>query len=342
MDHAEKITARQSVDYAVIFAEKNLEIKNKLEKLIDSPYFARFDFKKMEFMIDSSLNIVDDVLQRELSRSSDSGMKNIVSTIQRNQNMIIRDEDSEVLIIQGVAGSGKTSIALHRIAFLLYRFKETLKSEDILIISPNKVFGSYISNVLPELGEESVGEIQMESLAMDLLNQKYEFQTFFEQTNYLLEKNDKELKNRIKYKSNIKIIKEIDEYVKYLNKKIFISRDLWVGGCFAPHWLFDEVFQSNISYSKKECVNEMTDIIKQKIFIEYKYDLETKEKNELKKAIEKMHQGKDLLKTYQGFFDFIGEKNLFKFCKNNILEYCNIFPLIYLKIVALQRNVYTR
>lgn len=116
---------------------------------------------RMESMLESSLNIVDDVLQQELSRSSDEGMKSIVATIQRDQNATIRDAEAHTVIIQGVAGSGKTSIALHRIAFLLYRFKDTLSSDDILIVSPNRVFADYIGNVLPELGEEQVAEIGM-------------------------------------------------------------------------------------------------------------------------------------------------------------------------------------
>ena len=81
-------------------------------------------------------------------------MKSIISTIQKEQNQIIRNEKAKVLIIQGVAGSGKTSIALHRVAFLLYRFRNTIKAQNVTIISPNKVFGDYIAGVLPELGEE--------------------------------------------------------------------------------------------------------------------------------------------------------------------------------------------
>ena len=77
----------------------------------------------------------------------------IFSTIQKEQNQIIRDEKADTLIIQGVAGSGKTSIALHRVAFLLYRFRNTIKAQNVTIISPNKVFGNYIANVLPELGD---------------------------------------------------------------------------------------------------------------------------------------------------------------------------------------------
>jgi len=118
----------------------------------------RIEDRELKFMLETSLNIQDDVLQEELSRASDDKMKNIVATIQRDQNAIIRNERSETLIIQGAAGSGKTSIALHRIAFLLYRYRDSIRSDEILIISPNKVFAHYISQVLPELGEEMIGQ----------------------------------------------------------------------------------------------------------------------------------------------------------------------------------------
>ncbi len=141
---------------------------------------------KMEYMIESSLTVHDDILQKELSSNSDDKMKNIVTTIQREQNRIIRNEDAHVLIIQGVAGSGKTSIALHRIAYLLYTLKGRISSKDILIISPNKVFADYISNVLPELGEESVPEISQEQILSKALDDKYKYQNFFGQVTELL------------------------------------------------------------------------------------------------------------------------------------------------------------
>ena len=93
---------------------------------------------KMEYMIESSLTVHDDILQKELSSNADDKMKNIVTTIQREQNRIIRNEEAQALIIQGVAGSGKTSIALHRIAYLLYTLKGEITSKDILIISPSE------------------------------------------------------------------------------------------------------------------------------------------------------------------------------------------------------------
>src|SRR5690606_11741890 len=134
------------------------------------------------------------------SKSSDDKMKNIVATIQRDQNAVIRNETAPVMIIQGVAGSGKTSIALHRIAFLLYRFRETIAAKDILIISPNKVFADYISNVLPELGEEQIPEMIIEELATDVLEDKYKFQTFFQQVSRLLENPEQEFVERIQFK----------------------------------------------------------------------------------------------------------------------------------------------
>lgn len=89
-------------------------------------------------MIESALTVHDDILQKELSSNVDDKMKNIVATIQREQNQIIRNKDIRTLIIQGVAGSGKTSIALHRIAYLLYTFRDSISSKDILIVSPQQ------------------------------------------------------------------------------------------------------------------------------------------------------------------------------------------------------------
>ena len=81
------------------------------------------------------------------------------------RNKIIRTDDNQNILVQGVAGSGKSSIALHRVAYLLYAHKDTLKAEDILIISPNKMFSEYISTVLPELGEENILQVDFKTLA---------------------------------------------------------------------------------------------------------------------------------------------------------------------------------
>lgn len=176
---------------------------------------------KMEFMIESALTVHDDILQKELSSNADDKMKNIVATIQREQNRIIRNEDIRTLIIQGVAGSGKTSIALHRIAYLLYTFRDSISSKDILIVSPNKVFSDYISNVLPELGEETVPETSMEQILSGVLEHKYKYQTYFGLVNELLEKPSSSLIDRIAYKASFGFISELDKFILHIENTYF-------------------------------------------------------------------------------------------------------------------------
>ena len=111
---------------------------------------------QMEYMFDADLKIDDEMLQELLGKSVDDRMRTIVNTIQREQNRAIRDVQHPILLVQGTAGSGKTSIALHRIAYLLYRERNRITARNILIFSPNQIFSDYISNVLPELGEDNV------------------------------------------------------------------------------------------------------------------------------------------------------------------------------------------
>ena len=114
---------------------------------------------------ESDVKIDDDILKAELGANGDVQLKNIVRTIQKEQNAIIRNTSDRILVIQGVAGSGKTSVALHRIAYLLYHDRKNLKSSNILILSPNGVFSDYISHILPELGEENIQEMSFDLFA---------------------------------------------------------------------------------------------------------------------------------------------------------------------------------
>lgn len=120
---------------------------------------------KMVYEFESDMKIDDDILKQELGENSDTQLKNIVRTIQKEQNAIIRNTKDRILVIQGVAGSGKTSVALHRIAYLLYHDRENLHSSNILILSPNSVFADYISHILPELGEENIQEMSFDLFA---------------------------------------------------------------------------------------------------------------------------------------------------------------------------------
>ena len=119
----------------------------------------------MVYEFESDTKIDDDILKQELGASGDVQLKNIVRTIQKEQNAIIRNTKDRILAIQGAAGSGKTSIALHRVAYLLYHDRKHLNSSNILILSPNSVFSDYISHILPELGEENIREMSFDLFA---------------------------------------------------------------------------------------------------------------------------------------------------------------------------------
>ena len=132
---------------------------------------------KFVHIFDNSINIDDELLQEVLASSSSSKMKNIVNTIQMEQNKIIRNTSDKNLVVQGIAGSGKTSVALHRIAFLLYKIKN-LTSSNVLIFSPNRIFSEYISNVLPELGEENTLETTFHKFLESSIYEYKEIESF--------------------------------------------------------------------------------------------------------------------------------------------------------------------
>jgi DNA helicase-2/ATP-dependent DNA helicase PcrA len=292
----------------------------------------RIRYGKMEYMIESSLNIHDEVLQKELSKSADDKMKHIVATIQRDQNAIIRNESSQTLIIQGVAGSGKTSIALHRIAFLLYRFKETISSKDILILSPNKVFADYISNVLPELGEEKIPELGMEELANELLGGKFRFQTFFEQVTALLEKEDESFRERIRFKSTSAFINKLNDYLTFIENNYFVPTDLMINRNPVPASHIGEKFRSLHRLPIFARFNEVASQLERDLQLYNQYEISGKERSELRKSIKEMFKITLLRDLYKDFYNWMDQPELFKYASRSSFEYTDVFPLIYLKM----------
>lgn len=288
----------------------------------------------MEFMLESSLNIEDDVLQKELSSTSDERMKNIVATIQREQNQIIRNENAKTLIIQGVAGSGKTSIALHRVAYLLYRFKGEITSKDILIISPNKVFADYISNVLPELGEETIEECGFEELMSKQLGEKVKFQNFFEQVTEVIEKKDEKFIERIRFKSSVEFIDKMNKFILHVENHLFQPHALQVKRIPVPAEFLSERFKA---YHRIP-MRSRFDLIAKDIIHELQaaapyLEISTAEKNAVKAEIKKMFSGTTDAVLYKEFYNWLGRPDLFKKGKGNILEYADVAPLLYLHIL---------
>ena len=186
---------------------------------------------KIKRVFDSKLNVQDEILQEVLSSKNDEHMKNIVNTIQTKQNSIIRNVKDKNLIVQGIAGSGKTSVALHRIAFLLYKIKN-LTSDKVLIFAPNKIFSEYISNVLPELGEENTKETTFSDFLETYITEYKSVESFtsFIERYYKYEEAFIDL---IKAKQSNEIIKVMEEYINNYSKKAtfideILNHDLYI------------------------------------------------------------------------------------------------------------------
>ena len=151
-------------DYNLGSAEYTVANRTIKGELVTKRQFKIENGKLLSYF-DTDMTINDQILQEILSHNASSKMKQIVSSIQKDQNIIVRKDTDENILVQGVAGSGKTSIALHRAAYLLYKHRDQIKSSDILILSPNNIFSSYISEVLPELGEDNPVETTFAQIA---------------------------------------------------------------------------------------------------------------------------------------------------------------------------------
>ena len=171
-------------------------------------------------VFDNSLNIDDEVLQEVLAEESSEKMKNVVNTIQQEQNQVIRNLEDHNLIVQGIAGSGKTTVALHRIAFLLYRLKD-LNSNNVLIFSPNNIFTEYISDVLPSLGEDNTLQTTFADYLMCFIPEYKEIENFsdFVSRYYSYQETNPEL---VEYKQSDKIIDDMDAFMEnFIDNCIF-------------------------------------------------------------------------------------------------------------------------
>lgn len=189
---------------------------------------------KIDYMFDSSIKIDDEVLQDILSKSSDNKMKAIVTTIQRDQNKAIRNEKDKNLIVQGPAGSGKTSVALHRIAYLLYKHRDIITAKNIVIFSPNNIFNDYISNVLPQLGEDNMLQTTFREYMHNVLHDIRGKEDYCEMMeNIFGNKNDPSYNIRsesLKFKSSSDFLKLLKLYIKELDKIAMTFGDITILG----------------------------------------------------------------------------------------------------------------
>lgn len=166
-------------------------------------------------------NLIDEFLKINLEESSSTKLKEVVATIQKEQNDIIRAPLNSALIIQGSAGSGKTTVALHRLAYLLYKYRRNLTGNDILVVAPNKMFLDYISNILPSLGVDKVKQYTMEQVALNILKMKTKYISKEEKlSEYINGNEDKDLLiEASRFKGSIEFRDILDNYIEFLEKQ---------------------------------------------------------------------------------------------------------------------------
>ena len=283
---------------------------------------------KLIRVFDSNLNIVDDLLQEVLGNESSDKMKNIVDTIQKEQNEIIRDVAHKNLIVEGIAGSGKTSVALHRIAFLLYKINN-LKSKDILILSPNNVFSEYISNVLPELGEDNTQNTTWSDFANSFIKEYKGVESF---TNFVKRYYEKENINdfsKIKLSDEFKDI--IDEYIAKFTKNVEFTSGI---ECKYKDYdidtlnkLLHERYSTIPLFGRIELISENI----------ANYNDGGKYKNKyIKELLTRLNVSKDYKKIYKGLFEtdeFIKKYGIIdtSYINDKIINYDDSLIFIYMK-----------
>lgn len=300
----------------------------------------------LEYALDSDFKIDDEILQRELSGNASTKMRNIVATIQKEQNTIVRDQTSPIMMVQGVAGSGKTSIALHRIAFLLYQNRKSLHSSEILILSPNHIFADYISNVLPELGEENILEVSFDEIAEHELKEICKFEPKYAQIEYQINAKSEEDKRlqRIRFKNSFTFLKELRDYVTSLEEHLLTFSSCTFRGDTISAEQIQHLYQETFS---QEPLFGRLDKIAERIADIYESDHNTRisatSRNELAQTIYEMAKSSDILELYVNFIqsltkypvpsdDYILENF------RNRLPYEDVFPLILLKYMLFPKQ----
>ena len=286
--------------------EGNLKEKRQL-KITDG---------KLEYCINSSLKIDDDILQQALANNTSEKMQNVVSTIQKEQNQIIRMPYQTSVIVQGVAGSGKTSIALHRVAFLLYRNNNKLNYKNMMILSPNKVFEDYISTVLPELGEQNVQGMSLDTVIQDyfyLANEEVESKA--EQYERLIAL--RSMPKDTAYKNSPQIVEDLTNFLKTSLPRIFTPKDLNFQELFISKEEIEDVYyKQNPDKTHKERVQKVIKLATRKYMLCKSYS-ETALQGALNSKIKSMTTSNATYKIYREFlkskgfsFEKLGDKKI--------------------------------
>lgn len=226
---------------------------------------------------ENGLELVDEFLKINLEKSRGKKLKEVVETIQKEQNTIIRWPKNLPIIVQGSAGSGKTTIALHRLAYLLYRYKESMEGKDILVLAPNKLFIGYISDILPNLGTSDVKQTTFQDLIIDKLKLKCKVKTKDDKLKSIIEMDDpkekKSIINSSKAKGDLNFKKIIDRYISLLESSSIDIDDITIKG----YILFSkrEIMRLYLKDLKAYPINKRKDEIKRYFNLKLKEKIES-------------------------------------------------------------------
>ncbi len=251
---------------------------------------------KLNEIFDIDITTNDEFLQSTLGANADNRLKDIVTTIQAEQNAIIRADMWRPLIVQGAAGSGKTTIALHRIAYLIYNYEKSFFPENFMIIAPNRLFLNYISDVLPELGVEKVRQTTFEEFAQDLIGRKFKLRDaneklleFVDYTNTREEKVRLSFVRRTsEFKASMHFKEALDSYLKVIEEN-FIPKENFVFGSTLIY-RYEELNDLFINQYKMWPIARRVDEIKK--------NLKTKIKVKKQAIINQLHENCDKKVTF--------------------------------------------
>lgn len=297
----------------------------------------KYQFKikggKLLYAIASDIVINDDVLQKELSMNANARLKSIVSTIQKEQNAIIRNEADKILVIQGGAGSGKTSVALHRVAYLLYHHRKQLMANQVLILSPNPVFSEYISHILPELGEEHIMEMTFDLYAYRELKRYKDIEDRYDYLEKLLAMSEEEAlqyQARVAAKQNRDYVEELNAFVLELEDSLMDFKN------FSYKRMHKEAEELRVLFYRK--FPDMPILSRMQAVADYCIDeeetlrdieLDPVERGIVESKLDAMYESKNLFDIYNRFLRESGREEISEFAQ--VIPYEDVYPMLYLK-----------
>lgn len=285
----------------------------------------QFEIKNgtINFVVDTNDAINDELLVRELGKSTSNEMKTIIHTIQKDQNAAIRDTKTKNLIIQGVAGSGKTSIALHRMAYLLYQKKEELSASEILIVSPNQVFADYISTVLPELGEDELPQVDIVRLGSLFLDEKYQVTDRHAELTETLEKPTSKQAKAYRYKQSKAFFDLIKNHYEQLKANLS-SSEIKIDDQQITPGEIKRLVDQQPDKSLVEIIQAVSNLLSKRVIDVRREKFSKQLEQYFKKCI-------NTTGSLVDYYQFLTANNLEYATEKNVINYSDLFPSLFFK-----------